>query len=214
MATALRKTGISFVGDMPWGLHFCYFYETRRDLLDALAAYFAAGLENQEFCLWVLDETVTQGEACAALRRAAPSLDADLADHSIEIVGQRAWWFRENRFDYHQVISSSLEKLDQALAADYAGMRLAWSTAWLQKLDRTLFHRYEIELSASIANERMLILCCFPLAAAVESDVLDAARAHQLAIAKRQKTWEDIEIPELAQAWNKIKQLNERLNIP
>ena len=33
MASELRKTGISVVGELPWGAHFCYFYETKQDLV-------------------------------------------------------------------------------------------------------------------------------------------------------------------------------------
>jgi len=36
MTTALRQTGIEPVGEMPWGTHFCLFYETRDDLLETL----------------------------------------------------------------------------------------------------------------------------------------------------------------------------------
>jgi len=48
-AIDLRKTGISIVGDVPWGTHFCYFYETKQDLLDILVPYFKAGLEAMSF---------------------------------------------------------------------------------------------------------------------------------------------------------------------
>jgi hypothetical protein len=41
---ALRKTGIPVMGDMPWGAHLCVFFETKADLLDTAATYFAAGL--------------------------------------------------------------------------------------------------------------------------------------------------------------------------
>ena len=34
MITELRKTGVDVVGDMPWGTHFCLFYETQADLLE------------------------------------------------------------------------------------------------------------------------------------------------------------------------------------
>ena len=30
MTTELRKTNISVVGDIPWGTHFCHFYETKK----------------------------------------------------------------------------------------------------------------------------------------------------------------------------------------
>ena len=29
MLTEMRKTGVEVVGDMPWGTHFCLFYETQ-----------------------------------------------------------------------------------------------------------------------------------------------------------------------------------------
>jgi hypothetical protein len=57
MATEFRKSGISVVGDVPWGTHFCHFYETKQDLLDTLIPYFKAGLESKEFCLWVVSDT-------------------------------------------------------------------------------------------------------------------------------------------------------------
>ena len=44
MASALRRTGISVVGDVPWGTHFCQFYETKDDLLDTLVPYFLGKL--------------------------------------------------------------------------------------------------------------------------------------------------------------------------
>lgn len=28
----LRHTGIEIIGDIPWGTHFCHFYETKKDL--------------------------------------------------------------------------------------------------------------------------------------------------------------------------------------
>jgi hypothetical protein len=43
---ALRKTGIPVMGDMPWGAHLCIFFETKADLLDTAATYFAAGLAS------------------------------------------------------------------------------------------------------------------------------------------------------------------------
>src|SRR5437870_12490583 len=87
MAAELWKTGISVVGDVPWGTHFCYFYETTQDLLDTLVPYFIAGLENKEFCLWIVSnsELLTLEEAKDALRQALPDLERYLEEGSIEI---------------------------------------------------------------------------------------------------------------------------------
>jgi hypothetical protein len=40
----ITKTGISEIGDVPWGTHLCLFYNTKDDLIDFLVPYFKAGL--------------------------------------------------------------------------------------------------------------------------------------------------------------------------
>ena len=52
-----RNTGISVVGDVAWGTHFCIFYETTQDLLDILIPFFKTGLESREFCLWIISNS-------------------------------------------------------------------------------------------------------------------------------------------------------------
>ncbi|MFY9618835.1 MAG: MEDS domain-containing protein [Pyrinomonadaceae bacterium] len=77
MSSELRDSGISVVGDVPWGTHFCHFYETKQDLLDTLVPYFKTGLENNECCLWVVSDTdlITVEEAKRALAQVVPDLD-------------------------------------------------------------------------------------------------------------------------------------------
>jgi len=67
------------------GTHFCLFYETLTDLLEPLVSYCKAGLESQEFCLWVVAAPLTEEDATHALKQAVPNLDRYLDDHSIEI---------------------------------------------------------------------------------------------------------------------------------
>src|ERR1700674_4277920 len=85
----MRKTGIDVVGDMPWGTHFCLFYETKADLLEILVSYCKAGLESHEFCLWVVAEPLAVEDARRALQRAVSDFDRYFADQSIEIVAAR-----------------------------------------------------------------------------------------------------------------------------
>src|SRR5207302_5530661 len=120
VSTETRKTGISVVGDMPWGTHFCLFYETKEDLLDTLAPYCKAGLESQEFCLWVVSAPLMEEEARHALQHAVPDLDQYLADHSIEIVSASDWYLQGGTFD----LKGALGQLARVLASGYASVRL------------------------------------------------------------------------------------------
>ena len=53
------------VGELPWGTHFCHFYETDQDLLDIVVPYFRAGLDAHEYCLWVVAKPLNE-KNCAS----------------------------------------------------------------------------------------------------------------------------------------------------
>jgi C4-dicarboxylate-specific signal transduction histidine kinase len=211
MTTEMRKSGIDVVGDMPWGTHVCLFYETKGDLLDTLVSYCKAGLESQEFCLWVVAEPVREEEARHALKRVVPDFDRYLADHSIDIVSAGDWYLQGGRFDLKRVMSGWHERLALALARGYAGVRVTGDTAWLEKKNWKDFCEYEETLNESIANQRLAVLCTYPLAACGAAEILDVARTHQFVIAKRRESWEIIETPGLKQAKAEIKRMNEEL---
>src|SRR5882724_5553393 len=211
MTTEMRKSGIDVVGDMPWGTHVCLFYETKEDLLDTLASYCRAGLESQEFCLWVVAEPVREEEARRALKQVVPDLDRYLADHSIDIVSAGDWYLQGGTFDLKRVMSGWHERLALALARGYAGVRVTGDTAWLEKKDWKDFCEYEETLNESIANQRLAVLCTYPLAACGAAEILDVARTHQFALAKRHGSWEVLETPALKQAKAEMTRLNEEL---
>ena len=211
MATEMRKTGVDVVGDMPWGTHFCLFYETRADLLETLVSYCKAGLESQEFCLWVVAEPLTGEDATHALRRAVPDLDRYLVDQSIEIVAARDWYLQDGAFDLNRVISGWNVKLARASARGYAGVRVTGDTAWLEKKDWKDFCEYEESLNQAIAGQRLAVLCTYPLAACGAAEILDVVRTHQFAVTKRRGGWDVIETAGHKQAKAEIKRLNEEL---
>jgi C4-dicarboxylate-specific signal transduction histidine kinase len=211
MAPETRKTGIDVVGDMPWGTHFCLFYETKQDLLETLTSYCKTGLESEEFCLWVVAEPLTIEEAMDALKHALPDLDRYLADPSIEIVSARDWYLQGGTFDLKRVTGRWHEKLAHASARGYAGVRVTGDTAWLEKKDWKDFCEYEEGLNEAIANQHLAVLCTYPLVACGAVEVLDVVRTHQFALAKRRGSWDVIETAGHKQAKAEIKRLNEEL---
>src|SRR3984893_1820762 len=207
----MRKTGVDVVGDMPWGTHFCLFYETTADLLETSVSYCKAGLESQEFCLWVIAEPLAVEEATRALKRAVPDLERYLSDHSIEIVAARDWYFPDGQFDLNRVIGGWNQKLAHASAKGYAGVRVTGDTAWLEKKDWKDFCEYEESLNQACANQRLAVLCTYPLAACGAAEILDVVRTHQFAVTKRRGGWDVIETAGHKQAKAEIKRLNEEL---
>jgi PAS domain S-box-containing protein len=213
MAVDLRKTGISFVGDIPWGAHFCCFYDTKEDLLDVLVPYFKTGLENGEFCLWVISnsELLTAEEALSALRGALPDLDRYLADRSLEIVGHDDWFLSDAIPDLHKVAGRFKEKVTEALARGYPGMRVNGSPAWLQSHNAEQLREFEQEADRLFSKLRILASCTYPLVTMEGNQVFDTVSTHQFAIARRRGVWEVVETPELRQARSEIERLNNEL---
>ncbi len=133
MGIELRKTGIEVLGDIPWGSHFCHFYETKEDLLDILIPYFKTGLENNEFCMWIVFDPLDVQAVRNALRPAFPEADRHLAAGDIEIVPHTHWYLKNGVFDLHHVIDGWRKKLAEALEKGFAGMRVNGNEAWLTK---------------------------------------------------------------------------------
>ncbi len=210
-ATEMRQTGVDVVGDMPWGTHFCLFYETKADLLETTVSYCKAGLHSQEFCLWVVAAPITEEEAKQALKLVVPDLDRYLVAASIEIVTARDWYLHDGTFDLNRVIAGWNEKLVRASTRGYAGVRVTGDTAWLEKKDWKDFCEYEESLNVAIANQRLTVLCTYPLAACGAAEILDVVRTHQFAVTKRRGNWDVIETAGHKQAKAEIKRLNDEL---
>jgi DNA-binding CsgD family transcriptional regulator len=185
---------------MLWGSHFCLFYETKQDLFDTLVPYFKAGLESNEFCVWVVSEPLTLDEARDALRQGVPDFDRYLAKESIEFFPGREWYLKENEFGLKRIIDGWMEKLQHALNHGFEGMRASGNAFWLTTKHYEDFCAYEQELNGSLAGQPITVLCTYPLTASKAADILDVARAHQFTFAHRKGDWEVIESPESAHA--------------
>jgi DNA-binding CsgD family transcriptional regulator len=213
MATSLRRTGLTLLGDMNWGSHVCLFYQSKTDLLDTVLPFFAAGLESNEFCLWATSEPISVQEARTSMSEAIPAFDRYLSAGQMEIIPGHEWYLQSGRFDLERTTRGWYEKLRGALAKGHEGMRISGNTAWLKPHIWKAFGEYEQDLNNSLAGREMIAMCTYPLDAARAADVLDVANAHQCTIARRNSKWEFMETPELRHAKQEITNLTQALDV-
>ena len=213
MTAKLRNTGIGPVGYRPGGTHFCNFYATKTDLVEMLVPYFKAGLENKEFCLWVVSEPLAEPEAWNALRETIPELDKYLADGCIETLDAQEWYLKHGIFDMERLTRAWNDKLSRALDRGYAGLRFSGDMAWLERKDWSSFCHYEKVLNDSVGDQNMTVLCTYPMATSGAADLHEVVSTHQFAGAMRNGCWEWIETPELKQAKAEIKRMNDELEL-
>jgi len=193
MESDMRQSGIDVVGEVPWGTHFCQFYETDQDLIETLVPYFREGLAANEFCMWITSAPLQVDQAAKALRDAVPDLDKYIDNGQIEILDYSQWYTRSGKFSADEVLQGWIEKLRMARERGYEGLRLSGNTFWLEQADWDSFTRYEEAVNNVIGQYRMLAICtyCLPKCSALE--ILDVVANHQFALIKRSGRWEIIE---------------------
>ena len=192
----LRRSGVNLIGNVPWGTHFCQFYETKNDLKDILVPYFKAGLENNEYCMLISADPLSAFEAKKALKKAVPDFDAYYQKGQIEIIPHSEWYTQGGSFDSDRVLNGWIEKLDIALEKGYDGLRLTGNTYWLEKENWDDFVDYEEAVDTVIGQYQMIALCTYCLEKCNAAEVIDVVNNHEFAIIKRKEKWELIETTE------------------
>jgi PAS domain S-box-containing protein len=212
MPEELRDSGIEVLGNIPWGTHFCQFYETKEDLLELLVPFFKAGLESNEYCLWILCEPITEQDAFNALQKAVPNLTDYMDKKSIEIFPCKDWYAKSGKFDAKLVNHAWLQELQDALSRGYDGMRVNGNETWLDKNNWDDFMEYENELNRLLQNRRMIVLCTYQLTRSDGRRVLDVAHAHECVVSRRQRHWEILEEPGLKKKKAELVRENKELD--
>jgi PAS domain S-box-containing protein len=192
MKSNLRVSGIDIVGNIPWGTHFCQFYRTKEDLMDIVVPYFKAGLENNEFCMWITSQLLEVEEAKEALIKGIPDFDFYLQKGQIEIISYSNWYTKYYISGSNRPLRSWIEKLNQIIANDYDGLRLSGDSFWLETR-RQDFVYYEEEVDSVISKYRMIALCTYLFERCSAAGIAEIASNHQFILAKREGKWERIE---------------------
>lgn len=208
-----RRSGIEAVGDIPWGTHICEFYRTAQDMLDVLVPYFKAGLEGNEFCMWITSSPLSPGDAIEAMRQAVPDFDRRMASGQIEILPHSKWYMKDGYFDFERVFNGWISKLDDALARGYKGLRATGNTAWLESDQWEDFTEYEEALDNRIGAYRLMAVCTYSLDKCGASEVIDVVKNHEYALVVRDGKLELLLSTERRRAAGALRRAEERYKL-
>jgi len=200
---------------VPWGSHFCIFYETKQDLLDVLVPFFRAGLEQNEFCLWVVGgfEFVTIKAAREALGKRVPQLEDWLRKGNIQILTHKQLFGTRGRIDPATAIARVRKKMTGAVAKGLAGVRWNGSPTWVRlNLQARRFREFEREVDVLLADHPIIATCTFPVALSSADEILDAARTHEFAVTVRKGVWRRVEIGNVDAAMREANPALEQLS--
>jgi signal transduction histidine kinase len=185
----VRDSGIDVLGSVVWGTHVCLFYRTKQDLLNVLVPYFKAGLENNEFCMWVTCDPLDPAQAKKAMKKAMPDFGKYLKKGQIEILPHDRWYLDKGIFDRQRVMKGCMDKLNLALSNGYVGARITGNTSWLNEEFWDSFIEYEHQLNETIDRLPIIAVCTYRLDKCGTSEIVDVVNTHQLALIEQQGRW-------------------------
>lgn len=179
------------VGILPWGTHFCQYYETEPDFLGIMESYFRVGLAAHEACLWITAPPWTLEHAQSIVRERFQERVED-----ITVRPYSEWYLdRDGAFQGTAILHSWRACVTAALERGYTGLRGIGTLSW-RKPDAQIIE-YENALEQHLEGLRILVMCAYPLAQAGAAELLDVASVHQVALARRHGKWQILETPTL-----------------
>jgi hypothetical protein len=186
----LTDCGLPGIRHIPYGIHMCNFYKTREDLVAALVPFFAAGLRNNERCIWITARPLHALEAIAELEKAVPDARAAIASGALVVRDYDDWYAEAGSLRGNQVVDLWLAEENRALAGGYAGLRITGNVTFLRSEEWELFMEYEELVNKAFQGRRIVTLCTYSLDTCGPAEVFDVVRRHMGALERPDEGWQ------------------------
>ena len=192
--SSLTECGLPGIRRIPYGVHMCHFYAGPDDLAAALVPYFAAGLRNNERCIWITAEPLCAVDAKAEMRKAGVDVDGAIARGALVIRDFAEWYAAAGNLKGNQVVDLWLAEEAQALAAGYSGLRITGNVTFLQPRDWPLFMEYEALVNEALQGRRIVTLCTYRSSCGA-AETLEVVHRHTCALERPDEGWQIITAP-------------------
>lgn len=191
----MRRSGIPGVGKIGWGEHLCVLYKTQQELLKLVVPYIQAGLEDNEYCMWITGDPVTEQDAVEALEAVFPQTHEYLIGKQLEVLSHDHWYLSSGSFNEAMVLENWITRARYAEAQGFAGIRITGNPFWLQSEEEwAQFGCYEHKVEAAITSERVLALCTYPIHRCSEDHMVQIFSTHGSTLLNRNNDWQRLEL--------------------
>jgi hypothetical protein len=177
----------------PPNKHTCLFYNSKDELLDILVPYFKAGLENNEFCLWVVPEILKSEEAKSVLSKAVENLDRYFEKGQMEIWDSRDFYLKSVIVTSFEMLEYWTKKEKEILGQGFARMRVGGDGNWGLSHEYWLnLNLYEQDVNRMIEGFQGMALCTYAINKLQLHQIFNLGVSHQSSLCKRMGQWDNI----------------------
>jgi hypothetical protein len=189
-AAHLTECGLPGIKGIPYGVHMCHFYQSREDLAAALVPYFAAGLRNNERCIWITAEPLDAAGAKLELRKAGVDAQTAVQKGALTIRDHSEWYGHGDTLKGSEVVELWLAEERRALAAGYKGLRITGNVTFVTPEAWPDFMEYEETMNKVLQGSRVVTLCTYRLSQSGVSEILDVVRRHHCTLDHPDHGWQ------------------------
>jgi hypothetical protein len=186
----ITDSGIPGMGKIPWGSHFCQLYQQREDFIDGLIPYFAAGLKNNERCVWITADPYNAKSAKSDLGKRIAALDSLMEKGRIQLRNFDEWYASASSPESESVLEQWQIQEREALAEGYQGLRIAANIDFIARTQWDSFMAYEGAAHKIFNSRRILALCSYSLNRCQPTDLFEVVRNHLFTLCRRDGQWE------------------------
>jgi HD-GYP domain-containing protein (c-di-GMP phosphodiesterase class II) len=161
MPTAARGSATQdAISRLGAGDHLCCIYRDRSEQMPIVVPYLLRGLQNNEKCLYILDESTRQ-DVVHAFGEAGVDLEAYVASGQCALLTKEEAYLKGGSFDPDGMIATLKQAEADAIREGYAGLRvtgeMTWVFAQLPGVERLI--EYEAKLNLFFPNSRSTAIC-------------------------------------------------------
>ncbi|WP_224447524.1 sensor histidine kinase [Haloprofundus salilacus] len=158
--------------------HIALFYESLDDQLSVTVPFIRQGLEQDERCIYVVDEVSTE-TVVEAMRDYDIDVEAALESGALEFYTIGETYLRTGSFDPDDMIDFYASFIEET-TAEYTALRVTAETSWILHNDTTIskFMEYESKVNTLFDEEPATALCQYDLNAVPSDVICDIIRTH------------------------------------
>ncbi len=186
MNDSFRSSGIDIIGDIPWGTHIGQLYSSKADFFNVGAPYMAAGLEDNELCIWIYAQSTSYEEVSNNIGMYVKDIDKYIERGQLIIIPYTDWYIKDSSFNEVRVNSQWRELVEQALKKGYEGLRAVADTSWLEKSFFRSFSDYEQKVNRLISELPFVVICLYDAGSVDIFEAAEIAKNHSYLIVKHE----------------------------
>ena len=159
--------------------HVALLYQSRQEQLDGALAFVKLGLEHDERCLYIADES-DPAEICDGLRALGVDVATARNQDQLRIV-PASETVLDGEFDPEAMIELLDAAVEESLANGFAGLRVTGETTWIHRTDTPFESVADCESRCEqlIPDEALVVLCQYDLRELDDAAIAALLRTHR-----------------------------------